>query len=241
MQRTAAILFAISLTHLVGCASILLGPTEEITITSEPSGAELSLLPTGQTVITPASLHLKKKTDYTVRARLECHDVETAYIESGPHFLIATNLLFGLWSPIGFLIDLTNSRGYDLEPEEIHFLLRKLPDCPPEEPPPDTAAQDDALQPTQRRPEEGKGTAQDPPDGSPPDEPPGKDAEPTDGETESKQEAEPQDPGVSAPNEIRGEDVQPADGATVPEQSVEPEPSLQVEGEKPQDPDRGAY
>ena len=187
MQRTAAVLFAISLTHLVGCATIFTGTTEEISITSEPSGASISLRPTGGSAVTPANLTLSKKNTYIVRARLACFEEETAQIDNQIHPLFFGNILIG--GLIGLLIDVGGGGGFDLEPEQIHFQLKKLPDCPAEEPPPDTA-QDDALQPTQRRLEEGNSTEPQDPRASAPDEIRGEDVQPASGEIESKQNVE---------------------------------------------------
>jgi len=84
MRRLAAMIVVLTLAS--GCGTIISGPSETITVTSDPSGAELSVdcgAGVG-TFITPARLAIaRRSSDCTLTLRKPGFAVETAVIEQG--------------------------------------------------------------------------------------------------------------------------------------------------------------
>jgi hypothetical protein len=113
---------------LSACATVVTGTTETISITSEPSGAVVSVLPTGQSVTSPATLELSKKNSYLLRVILDCHEEARVRVDNGVHPLMWGSILIG--GVVGLVIDVSSGGGFDLEPDVIHFELKRLPECP---------------------------------------------------------------------------------------------------------------
>lgn len=112
---------------LTCCSTIMTGTTETISITSEPAGATVKILPTGDSAVTPAEVQLSKRYSYLLRAQLDCHDEGRARIENSVHGWMWGNILIG--GAIGLLVDVTSGGGFNLEPEEIHFGLVENDQC----------------------------------------------------------------------------------------------------------------
>ena len=82
------IIAAIAILSLTGCASIVNGTKQDVSIVSEPAGATYTVKETGQTGTTPANVELKRGNgyfsgaDYTVTYRKEGYADVTRTVES---------------------------------------------------------------------------------------------------------------------------------------------------------------
>ena len=84
-MRRLPVLF-LALTLATGCATVISGPAETITVTSEPSGAELSVDCGSEknVFVTPARFEVaRRSSDCTLTLRKEGFETETAVLEQG--------------------------------------------------------------------------------------------------------------------------------------------------------------
>ncbi len=113
------------LTTLVGCASIVNGTKQEVTISSDPSKASLRILTAGGQEVyngtTPASVKLQRKKEYDVFISLEGYKEEKIHISKGFNSWYLGNLICG--GIIGLIIDATNGAMNKLEPGIINVSL----------------------------------------------------------------------------------------------------------------------
>jgi hypothetical protein len=130
-------LSALGLCICAGCASIVSGPDQEISVTSDPPGATVQVR--DQTVTTPATITLARKDDYTVRVAKEGYYENMAELRRKENPWIAGNILWDL-PTTGLLAFLTQGRGlvifgpgsiydratgagYQLVPNNVHLVL----------------------------------------------------------------------------------------------------------------------
>ena len=69
-RRALALVLTLLAAHATGCAAIVRGSTQEVRITSEPSGIEVSVDRVNR-VTTPATVELLRRDDHLVEAELE--------------------------------------------------------------------------------------------------------------------------------------------------------------------------
>ena len=122
----AITLFAVSLTYLfTGCASILDGTEQEISIASTPEDAHVEIKTLGGIKIkegkTPLNIELGKDEDYKVTVSLEGYEENEVFLSGEINPTVWGNILCG--GVIGFIIDFSNGAAYDLEPDMIHVDL----------------------------------------------------------------------------------------------------------------------
>ena len=65
---------------LPGCATLIHGTTESLTITSTPPGATVAVWPTGDTVTAPGEVSLARKGTYSLRYHLDGYDEESVQV-----------------------------------------------------------------------------------------------------------------------------------------------------------------
>ena len=139
-------LFALSLVLLTGCASILSKSDYPVNISSQPQGADISIVNrSGETVFTgktPTSINLKagagyfKGEIYNVTFKKDGYTLQTAQIERGVDgWYIAGNFVFGgllgwlivdpatgaMWTLKNLHLDL-NTPTSSLQREKIHIV-----------------------------------------------------------------------------------------------------------------------
>jgi len=128
-HRALTCLATLPLLLLSGCATILVGTTQKVSITSEPSGAQAIVLPEQITLVTPGAAELKRHQIHTVRFTHDGCQPTMGYLGYAPGPATVGNLLFG--GIIGMLIDESNGSAYTLAPDPLHATLAPLPQPSP--------------------------------------------------------------------------------------------------------------
>lgn len=127
---------------LVGCATITLGTSQEVMITSDPPGAQVLVLPGDVEEITPAEVELDKNNAYTILLRQPDFEPDRKYIDREYNTAAGAatfgNLLLG--GLIGLMIDAGSGAMVQLVPTEVHFDLERLPEVAASPPDADEAA-----------------------------------------------------------------------------------------------------
>lgn len=105
---------------LAGCATIVHGTTQEIPVSSEPSGAEV-LVDGGNAGRTPCKIEIKRKMDHVVtfqKAGYQEENITVMHVLSGA---VAGNILAGGF--VGWGVDAASGAQYKLVPNAIHVHL----------------------------------------------------------------------------------------------------------------------
>jgi hypothetical protein len=107
-----------------GCASIVHGTTQDVSIATNPSGAKVSV--DGQTVgNTPVIAHLKRGENHSLKAELPGYaPYEMAFTKSASGWVWG-NVLFG--GLIGLAVDAISGGFYYLTPEQVMAEMRNQP------------------------------------------------------------------------------------------------------------------
>lgn len=113
---------------IAGCASIVSGTKQGVTISSTPSAAQISIdravggaMQTEWEGTTPATVELKRKHAYLLTLSLDGYRPVEMGLENGTNGWVWGNLLFG--GIIGLIVDFSNGAAKTLEPDEIHVEL----------------------------------------------------------------------------------------------------------------------
>lgn len=122
MHRTitlAAITLALPL--LGGCASIVNGTTQAVSVSSDPPGARVEVDgdPQGST---PISMELKRKHNHLITITMDGYQTEQIAVNKVMSGAVAGNILAGGF--IGWGIDAASGAQYKLKPDTIAVVLR---------------------------------------------------------------------------------------------------------------------
>ncbi|MEA3029181.1 MAG: hypothetical protein QOJ53_1438 [Sphingomonadales bacterium] len=116
---------------LSACATVTRGTRQNFTIETDPPGANITLS-TGQTCVSPCTLRLKRKHDFTVTATLEGYEPAEASVDSriraGGIAGAAGNVLIG--GIIGGIVDGTNGSMNDLVPNPLRITMNRIGAAP---------------------------------------------------------------------------------------------------------------
>jgi hypothetical protein len=123
MNFRNALLALFSLILLNGCATIIHGTTQDIGVSTDPSGAEV-LVDGQERYKSPTKITMKRKDDHMVEVSLEGFQKETINIKSVVSGAVAGNILAG--GLIGWGIDAASGGQYRLVPENIDVRLRPI-------------------------------------------------------------------------------------------------------------------
>ncbi|BAU57561.2 hypothetical protein HH1059_08670 [Halorhodospira halochloris] len=106
---------------LAGCASIVHGTTQDVGISSSPSGATVSA--NGKQLgNTPVTTELARKDNHIIKIELDGYEpYETTFTRSVSGWVWG-NILFG--GLIGLAVDAVSGGLYKLSPEQLHAELR---------------------------------------------------------------------------------------------------------------------
>lgn len=105
---------------LISCATIFKGSTDDVSFSSEPSGAKVyvngNLLGT-----TPVQLELKSKSSYTIEFKKEGYETKTVLLNNsvGAGWIVL-DILGGL---IPIIIDAATGNWYELDQEHVNAVL----------------------------------------------------------------------------------------------------------------------
>ena len=106
-----------SAASVVGCATIVQGPKEDIKFTSIPSGA---LVKAGdRQIITPGEIGFKRNADHKETVEKEGFPARETTLESTGSWWLLGNLAFG--GIIGLIVDLATGSGYKLSPSNVEM------------------------------------------------------------------------------------------------------------------------
>ena len=103
---------------LTGCATIMTGSYQDISITSEPSGIEVRCS-TGASLTTPGSFKLVRNKDYTLSAEYSDCELQQKELKHKLQGAFWTYTL--IWGATSGAVDLATGASDELVPKAIHF------------------------------------------------------------------------------------------------------------------------
>jgi predicted small secreted protein len=129
MKKQLTILLAFVLVFisvlLTSCASIMHGTDQEVSVSSTPEGASVSIKTLGGIDVlegtTPFIANLEREDDYRVVVSKEGYEDNEVILKNTLTGWFWGNLLCG--GVIGIIIDFSNGAAYELEPDAIHVDL----------------------------------------------------------------------------------------------------------------------
>ena len=107
----------------IGCASIIHGSSQEITITSNPSDALVQVDGSGS-YKTPVTVDLERDMDHSITVSMDGYHQKQVTIMHVMSGAVAGNILAG--GLIGWGVDAMTGAQYKLVPETVHVELREL-------------------------------------------------------------------------------------------------------------------
>ncbi|MBU1809071.1 MAG: PEGA domain-containing protein [Candidatus Omnitrophica bacterium] len=119
----ACVLIALFSFSISGCATIITGTTQKVTITSSPEGAKLDV--DGQsTFSTPATVTLERKRDHILVFSKEGYQQQTVTLLHVISGAVCGNILLG--GLIGWGVDACTGAQYKLVPEIVNVQMQKV-------------------------------------------------------------------------------------------------------------------
>ncbi len=112
---------------LTGCATIISGRTQEIGISSSPTGAKV-IVNGEEKGKTPIAVKLARKDKHFIRIELEGYKPYEVVLVRKINAWVLGNILFG--GLIGLAVDAITGAIYKLEPEQIDAKLERKGDEP---------------------------------------------------------------------------------------------------------------
>lgn len=106
-----------------GCATLMQGSTQQVVVTSTPSGATV-VVDRSMRFTTPAALELARRESHTLELSLEGYHPETVNVRSVASGMVAGNILAG--GLIGFAVDHSSGAAFRLVPEVVQVSLRPI-------------------------------------------------------------------------------------------------------------------
>ena len=119
MQRYKSLWAGVIVLALTGCATIVHGGTQDIRVSSQPSGAVVRVQ--GMATTTPGVLKLERKGMYTLVFEKEgFNSIEVRLNKTVDGWLFGNILIGGI---IGIVIDFVSGAAYKLTPAEVSTVL----------------------------------------------------------------------------------------------------------------------
>jgi hypothetical protein len=118
-DRLSAAFAALTLALLVplaGCGTIMHGSTQDVSIASQPSGAEIRVNGI-QNAETPALLVLERKRSHTLELTLDGYEPHQMQLQRSTSGWVWGNIVFG--GLIGLVVDASTGGMYKLTPEQV--------------------------------------------------------------------------------------------------------------------------
>lgn len=110
----------------VSCAYIVSKDSQDVAVTSTPTGAKVVIATTGGVVVyegtTPASVNLKKKNEYVVTVSMKGYVEKSVQIDKAINPMVLGNLLCG--GIPGLIVDGITGAMWNLEPGQIVITLQ---------------------------------------------------------------------------------------------------------------------
>jgi hypothetical protein len=121
-------MLSILLFSQMGCATIINGQEQEVSITSDPPGATVMILPEKVEVATPADVELPRGKVHTIKFELDGYEPRYGFLDRAASSATLWNILLG--GLIGLAIDYSSDAVYKLTPDPLHMTLEKSPQEP---------------------------------------------------------------------------------------------------------------
>lgn len=121
MKRKISLFVTIAfLLTQTGCASIVSGRQQDISVRSNPEGAavEIDGMPVGKT---PVTTEVKRKRRHQIKLTKEGYMEETRSTKRGFNWWFIGNVLIG--GIIGIIVDFSTGAVYSVSPEELNIKL----------------------------------------------------------------------------------------------------------------------
>lgn len=115
-----------------GCATIINGTTQKIPVSSDPSGANCTVVGDNTKYTTPCQVELARKTDHVLKLEKEGYDPATVEIKHVLSGAVAGNILLG--GLIGWGVDAATGSQNRLIPETVHISLKASSSSPAGDP-----------------------------------------------------------------------------------------------------------
>ena len=106
-----------------GCATLMQGSTQQITVNSSPSGATI-LVDGGLRFTTPTVLELSRKESHRIEISLEGYHPERVELRTTSSNMAMGNIVAG--GLIGFVVDHSSGAAFRLIPELVRVDLRPI-------------------------------------------------------------------------------------------------------------------
>lgn len=132
--RGFAMVYVVALGFLTsaGCATIVSGPTKDISFTSFPPGARVSV--GSHSGITPVTIAIKRGTYGKVVFEKEGYCTAVMNMDRGHNYIIIGNIPFSWIGFIGVIIDIQNGAAYNPTPGSFFATLSPRAGVLPSEP-----------------------------------------------------------------------------------------------------------
>jgi hypothetical protein len=121
-----------------GCASLIHGSTQQIALSSTPSGATV-VINGLQRLQTPTTVELPRKETHQLEFKLDGYHSETIWVRHVTSNMIAGNIIAG--GLIGFVVDHSTGAAFRLVPEVVQVDLRPIAADPQNAAAPNTPAE----------------------------------------------------------------------------------------------------
>ena len=126
MKKLICLLIVASLLPLSGCATIVKGPSKEFNVTTNPSGASITI---GEsTRISPANFLLGHRSIYVVKITKKGYKPMELDIERKVSGWVFMNIFFGPLMVIAFPVDAVTDSAWRTTPKEIKVDLTPVPE-----------------------------------------------------------------------------------------------------------------
>ena len=102
-----------------GCATIITGTHQTITVNSNPPDAKVDI--GGMQGVTPATFELKRNTIYTITISKEGYQTQKIVTNKPINLWIIGNIIF--WPAV--IVDLIDSAAWKIEPSDVNVTLTK--------------------------------------------------------------------------------------------------------------------
>lgn len=122
LRAPVALALLASLAFLAGCASIMHGTTQQIAVSSSPTGAQVSVNGM-QHGITPVIADLKRKDGHIIKVTLDGYQPFEMGLTRSTSGWVWGNIVFG--GIIGLAVDAMTGGLYKLAPEQVSAQLQR--------------------------------------------------------------------------------------------------------------------
>lgn len=123
LMKNITLLFVVAMMTLsTGCASVVKGTTQDVPISSEPSGADV-LLDGNFVGTTPTSVKMRRKTDHLVTIQKDGYEARAVPVVKNVGGAVWGNIIAG--GLVGWGVDAVSGAQYNLTPETIFARLQR--------------------------------------------------------------------------------------------------------------------